>query len=234
MGSPTQHDWAGIDLVVNKLRVGATTPGTTGTELSGTEIAVLDGVTAGTVTASKALVVDTNKDLATLRHLTISGNLITGTTTLSEAELGVLDSASAANSGTSKAMITGTSGAVTVAGAATFSVTPILATGTTLDVASGTATLVSNAATITEYAAQITSEALTTAAGASQAFVITKTGVAATDLVFVTPAGGTNTRKNYNLEAVATTNTVTVTLYNTEPTNAINGTVIFNLWVIKP
>ncbi len=58
MGSPTQHDWAGVDLVVNKLRVGATAPGTTGTELSGTEITVLDSVTAGTVSASKAVVED--------------------------------------------------------------------------------------------------------------------------------------------------------------------------------
>lgn len=56
------------------------------------ELGVLNGVTAGTVTASKALVVDANKDLATIRHLTISGNFVTGSTTLSEAELAVLDS----------------------------------------------------------------------------------------------------------------------------------------------
>lgn len=66
MGSPIQHDWAGIDLVVNKLRVGATTAGTTGTELTGSEITVLDGVSAGTVTASKAVVVGTNKEVDTL------------------------------------------------------------------------------------------------------------------------------------------------------------------------
>lgn len=41
------------------------------------ESAVLDGVTAGTVTASKAVVVDANKDIATLRHITASGNRIT-------------------------------------------------------------------------------------------------------------------------------------------------------------
>jgi hypothetical protein len=33
------------------------------------------GITAGTVAASRALVVDGNKDLATLRHLTLSGNV---------------------------------------------------------------------------------------------------------------------------------------------------------------
>lgn len=42
------------------------------------QINVLTGVTAGTVTASKALVVDANKDLASLRNLTL-----TGTATLS-------------------------------------------------------------------------------------------------------------------------------------------------------
>ncbi len=109
----------------------------------------------------------------------------------------------------------------------------VLGAGDNINLDSATATLSSNAATITKYAAVVTSEALTTAAGASQAFVITLTGVAAGDLAFVQPVGGTNTRRNYNLLAVTTTDTITVTLYNTEPTNAINGTVIFNLVVFK-
>ena len=37
--------------------------------LSATETAVLDGVTAGTVTASKAVVVDANKDIGDFRNL---------------------------------------------------------------------------------------------------------------------------------------------------------------------
>ena len=56
--------------------------GTTGLKLSGTlvtataaELNVLDGVTAGTVTASKALVVDANKDLSSIRNLTVSGDI---------------------------------------------------------------------------------------------------------------------------------------------------------------
>ena len=36
---------------------------------------MLDGVTAGTVTASKALVVDANKDLSSIRNLTVSGDI---------------------------------------------------------------------------------------------------------------------------------------------------------------
>lgn len=71
------------------------------------EINTLAGVTAGTVTASKALVTDANKDLATLRHLTISGNFVTGSTTLSEAELGVLDAVVAGTVSASKALVVG-------------------------------------------------------------------------------------------------------------------------------
>lgn len=40
-----------------------------------TEINKLGGVTGGTVTASKALVVDSNKDLASLRNLGLTGNV---------------------------------------------------------------------------------------------------------------------------------------------------------------
>ena len=49
-----------------------------GTTIAGGEIAVLDGVTAGTVTASKALVVDSNKDIASLRNITLTGELDAG------------------------------------------------------------------------------------------------------------------------------------------------------------
>lgn len=133
----------------------------------------------------------------------------------------------------SSANTTTTNTAQTISGVKTFSANPIFTVGNTVKSNVASATLSSNAATVTSYFAQITSEALTTAAAASQAFVITLTGAAAGDIVFVTKAGGTNTRKNYQLEAVMTTNTCTVTLYNTEPTNAINGTVIFNVWILK-
>jgi hypothetical protein len=97
-----------------------------------------------------------------------------------------------------------------------------------------TATLVSNAATITSYAAVITTEAQTTAAGSTQAFVITLTGVAAGDLAFVQDTGtGTNTRQTLHYNAATTTNTVTVTVCNIGPVNALNGTLIFNLSIIK-
>lgn len=96
-----------------------------------------------------------------------------------------------------------------------------------------TATLSSNAATVTTYAVQVTTESLTTAAGSSQACTLTLTGVAATDMAFATLCGGTNTRAHIQLAAVCTADTVTVTIYNIGPTNALNGTVKFNVWVIK-
>lgn len=43
--------------------------GTDGTSMSGTELAYLDSVTPGTVTASKAVVVDSNKDIGDFRNL---------------------------------------------------------------------------------------------------------------------------------------------------------------------
>ena len=49
-----------------------------GNTLSSTELLFLDGVTAGTVTASKALVVDSNKDIASLRNITLTGELDAG------------------------------------------------------------------------------------------------------------------------------------------------------------
>ena len=66
------------------LTLGATAITATGTEinkLSGvtaitSEINTLAGVTAGTITANKALVVDVNNDLASLRNLSLTGDVI--------------------------------------------------------------------------------------------------------------------------------------------------------------
>jgi len=52
-----------------------------------TELETIDGVTAGTVAASKALVVDSNKDLATLRNVTMSGTLVADDITVANATI---------------------------------------------------------------------------------------------------------------------------------------------------
>jgi hypothetical protein len=82
MGDASQIDMGGNTLVVNGLRVGATAPGQAGTELTGTQIALLDGLTAGTVTASKAVVVDSSKNIGTFGTVT-AGTLVGGVQLLS-------------------------------------------------------------------------------------------------------------------------------------------------------
>lgn len=75
--------------------------------LSATEVSFIDGVTAGTAAASKAVVLDANKDIATIRNITINGNLVTGSTTLSEADLGLVDGLTAGTLTASKAVAVG-------------------------------------------------------------------------------------------------------------------------------
>ena len=52
-------------------------------EISGTEIAQLDGVTAGTITASKAVIVDSSKDITGFRNVTLTGELDAATLDIS-------------------------------------------------------------------------------------------------------------------------------------------------------
>lgn len=79
------------------------------TTITEAELAYIDGQTPGAVTASKAVVVDANKDIATLRHVTLNGNLVSGSTTIAEAELGLIDSQTAGTAAASKAAILGAS-----------------------------------------------------------------------------------------------------------------------------
>jgi hypothetical protein len=88
-------DWGGMSVIVDEIRL-ADKPGEygTATTLTSAEAAVLDGVTAGTVTASKAVIVDSNKDVSGFRKVTTTGPVGTGATgagllTLQTAELTV-------------------------------------------------------------------------------------------------------------------------------------------------
>lgn len=80
----TAVDMGGIDLTVNSISAGAATPGASGTNIAGAELTVLHGVTAGTVTASKAVVVDASKNIATF------GTLGSGAITVTSAAAGAL------------------------------------------------------------------------------------------------------------------------------------------------
>ena len=69
---------ATIDIVKDKLLIGGTAVTTTAAELN-----VLDAVTAGTVSASLGVVVDSNKDIASFRNVTLTGELDAATLDIS-------------------------------------------------------------------------------------------------------------------------------------------------------
>ena len=69
---------ATIDIVKDKLLIGSTAVTTTAAELN-----VLDAVSAGTVTASLAVVVDSNKDIGSFRNITLTGELDAGSLDIS-------------------------------------------------------------------------------------------------------------------------------------------------------
>jgi len=81
--------------------------------LAPAELAFLDGVTAGTAAASKAVVLDANLDISTIRHLTINGNLVTGATTLAESDLAKIDGITNGTAAASKALVLDASSDIT-------------------------------------------------------------------------------------------------------------------------
>lgn len=109
----------------------------------------------------------------------------------------------------------------------------VIAKATTLKSNVTAVTATSNIATVTNYILQVTTPSLTTAAGSAQTEVLTLTGLAATDIAFVQLAGGTSTVTDIQIAAVCTTNTLTITLTNTGPSAALNGTVILNVLILK-
>jgi len=99
-----------------------------------------------------------------------------------------------------------------------------------LDKAAGTEA--ANAVTISKQSGVITTSSLTAAAGASYVITLTNTLIATSSVVLVTVMGGTNTRKNFNVEATAAAGSSVITIYNSEPVNALNGTIIIGFLVV--
>lgn len=118
-------------------------------------------------------------------------------------------------------------GVVTVGSALNFGA------GSIVNVDSATATAVSNAVTMNKMAGVVTTESLTTAAGSGQAITIHNTTVAAGDLASIDLVGGGTNTRNVIASYVTSANTLTVTLKNAEPTNALNGTILFSFVVFK-
>jgi hypothetical protein len=74
------------------------------------ELEMLDGVTVGTVAASKAVVVNADKDISSFRNLTATGavtagSLVIGSADISEAELETIDGITAGTVAASKALV---------------------------------------------------------------------------------------------------------------------------------
>ncbi len=76
MGLGTDTPGAKLDVVGDISATGAITGGSLligSANISEAELETIDGITAGTAAASKALVLDSNKDIGTIRNLTIDG-----------------------------------------------------------------------------------------------------------------------------------------------------------------
>ena len=110
---------------------------------------------------------------------------------------------------------------------------PRLATYSSFIAGGGSATEASNAVTLNSLSGIITTSSLTTAAGNSYVITLTNSYIDSSSArIFITRVGGTNTRHNFQIDAAAGTGSATITIYNTEPSNALNGTVIFNFFVL--
>ena len=81
-----------------------------GAVISEAELEMIDGITAGTVAASKAVVVDANKDAASFRNLTATGaitggSFVIGSADINENDLESIDGITAGTVAASKAMV---------------------------------------------------------------------------------------------------------------------------------
>lgn len=208
----------------------------TGTPVTVTpaQLGVLSGVTPGTVTASKAMVVDANRDIATVRNLTIDGNLVTGTTTLSEAELQKLDGVTAGTVTASKALVVDSSRDISILRNVTMDGTLTFNAGGLLNSDSGTATASGGAATLNKMAGKITTNAMATSPLNAFVLTVTNSTVAAADMVLVSITAGTLTTGIPIVTYVTpSSGSFVVNIFNASSAASFNGTVVVSFLVIK-
>jgi hypothetical protein len=84
----------------NGLKLGGVLVTSTAAELN-----LVDGITAGTIAASKAVIVDSNKDISGFRNVTATGYFEIGSAQLTESELEMLDGITAGTAAASKALV---------------------------------------------------------------------------------------------------------------------------------
>ena len=92
-----------------------------------------------------------------------------------------------------------------------------------------------NAVTVNGSAGVITTSALTTAAAGSYLITLSNSSIVGTgSVILVSAAGGTNTTKDFSMEAICTAaGTATITIYNNVlVTTALNGTIIIHFMVV--
>jgi hypothetical protein len=106
--------------------------------------------------------------------------------------------------------------------------TSTMAAGSRIILAKVNGTESSNSVTASGVSGVITTSALTTAAGSSYAITWTNTAITATSVVTVTFSGGTNTRQNFRASVVPGAGTATLTIFNNEAVNALNGTILIS------
>lgn len=114
-------DFGGMELECAELI--ATTSVTIGTAtLTDTEFTTLDGITAGTVTANKTVIVDANKDISEFRNVGLTGSLTFGVGGLLNVDSGTTTAAAGAATLNKMAGVV-TTEALTTAGLASYTLT---------------------------------------------------------------------------------------------------------------
>ena len=104
--------------------------------------------------------------------------------------------------------------------------------GTIGNILKANGTEAANAVTASGKAGVITTSSLNTAAGGSYAITWTNTQIATGSAIQLTLMGGTNTVKDITLQATAGASTSTLTIYNNDATDPLDGTVIIGYQVV--
>ena len=83
------------------------------------ELETIDGITAGTAAASKAVVLDSSRNIATIGSITLDGSLIIGSASMSEVDLEKLDGITNGTGAANKALVLGASNEISTGGVVT-------------------------------------------------------------------------------------------------------------------
>jgi len=132
--------------------------------------------------------------------------------------------------GTANQVLTVNSGATDLAWTSTPAFGAATATSMVLTKVNGTES--SNAVTASGNAGVITTSSLSTTAAGNYAITWTNTKITATSVVTLTIIGGTNTTMNNNFKCVPGSGSATLTIYNTDPSAALNGTILIAYQVL--